>query len=108
MARYIRKEFLSPCAHETGNIVCQIETPRVKDFSSYSEGIYVYASIKLSDCMKSITLDFDASSQGAFEKRLSKLDKMIAELTAMRNQYEVLWENGRKDFEFYKKNKGDE
>jgi predicted phage tail protein len=106
MARYVRKEFLSPCAWETGSIICQIETPLVKDISQYQiEKGYatMHASIKLSDCSDSITLDFDCHDQVAYEKRIAKLDKMVKEVQDMRDQYEAMWENTQRNMEHKKR-----
>lgn len=105
MARYIRKEFLSPAAWETGSIVCQIETPLVKDISEYlvKEGaIHMHSSMKLMDCSRGITLDFDCHDQSSFEKRLAKLDTMLKEVQDMRNQYAAMWENGLRNLEHRK------
>lgn len=106
MARYVRKEFLSPAAWETGSIVCQIETPLVKDITQYQiEQGYtsMHSSIKLSDCSKSITLDFDCHDQSSFEKRIEKLDTMLKEVQDMRNQYAVMWENTLRNMEHKKR-----
>lgn len=95
MARYVSKEFLSPCAHETGSIVCQIQTPLVKDIAEWDakRGPYLQASIKLRDCSDNIVLDFDVThTQKRFDKRLAKLDKMIEELQNMRTHFVQMWE----------------
>lgn len=100
MARYVRKEFLSPCADETGSIVCQIETPRLLDISSrdVEDGCaWMHASIKVNDCSKHIRLDFDCHDQKSYEKRIAKLDKMLKEVQDMRNQFEAAWENSLRD-----------
>lgn len=100
MARYVTKEFLSPSADETGSIVCQIETPLVKDISEYAmDNPWMRAGIKMTDCSKYINLDFDCHDQASFEKRLAKLDKIINEVQSMRNQYEAMWENNLRNVE---------
>lgn len=99
MARYVSKEFLSPCADETGSIVCQIETPLVTQISEYTvrDGGWMHASVKVSDCSKTVTLDFDCSSDSAYEKRVAKLDKMIEELQNMRHQFTHMWDNMKRN-----------
>lgn len=98
--RYVRKEFLSPCADESGSIVCQIETPRQKDIHEYhvrDGSTWVRASIKINDCHKSALLDFDCSTQKGYEKRIEKLDKLLKEVQDMRNQYQEAWESSLRD-----------
>jgi hypothetical protein len=98
--RYVRKEFLSPCADETGSIVCQIETPLMKDIteSRVKEGCaWMYGHIKINDCNKHVQLEFDCHDQKSFEKRIAKLDKLLKEVQDMRHQYEAAWENHLKD-----------
>lgn len=98
--RYVRKEFLSPCADETGSIVCQIETPRQKDIQEYhvrDGAAWVRASIKINDCHKAALLDFDCSDQKGYEKRIEKLDKLLKEVQDMRNQYQEAWESSLRD-----------
>lgn len=100
--RYVRKEFLSPSADETGNIVCQIETPRQKDISEYhtKDGCaWMRGTIKMSDCSKTVHLDFDCHDQKSYEKRIAKLDKIVEEVQAMRHQYEAAWNNHLRDVE---------
>jgi hypothetical protein len=100
--RYVRKEFLSPSADETGSIVCQIETPQQKDISEHytKEGCaWMRGTIKISDCSKTVHLDFDCHDERSYEKRIAKLDKIIEEVQAMRHQYEAQWDNHLRDVE---------
>ncbi|WCO82042.1 hypothetical protein vBPpSSYP_60 [Pseudomonas phage vB_PpS_SYP] len=104
--RYTRKEFLTPDPHETGSIVVQLSTDRMKDMRSWNikGGASIYGSIKLSDCSQHIILDFDAQGERAHEKRLKKLEKLIEEIQAMRHQYVHMYENAKRDLEYYKQN----
>jgi len=104
--RYTRKEFLTPEPNETGSIVIQLSTPRMKDMRSWNvkEGPYLSGSVKISDCSQNIILDFDCQGERAHEKRLKKLDKLIGELQAMRHQYVHMYENAQRDLEYYKQN----
>jgi hypothetical protein len=98
--RYVRKEFLSPCADESGSIVCQIETPLVKDISErYVESgtTWLHGHIKINDCSKYVQLDFDCHDQKSYEKRIAKLDKLLKEVQDMRNQYQEAWESSLRD-----------
>lgn len=106
MARYVRKEFLSPCADETGSIVCQIETPLLTQITEYmvrDDTPWLHATIKLSDCSKTVHIDFDCHDQSSFEKRIAKLDKMAKEVQDMRKQYEEMWENAKRNLEHKKR-----
>lgn len=101
--RYVRKEFLSPCADESGSIVIQIETPRVKDLNQthVAEGCsWIYSSIKISDCHKYSVLEFGCHDQKSYEKRIAKLDKLLKEVQDMRNQYQEAWESSLRDVEY--------
>lgn len=98
--RYVRKEFLSPAADESGSIICQIETPLQKDISEHytKQGwAWMRGTIKMSDCSKTVHLDFDCHDQTSYEKRIAKLDKILEEVQAMRNQYEAAWSNSLRD-----------
>ncbi|QYW06574.1 hypothetical protein uav_043 [Pseudomonas phage UAVern] len=98
--RYVRKEFLSPAADEAGSIICQIETPLQKDISLHytTQGwAWMRGTVKVSDCSKTVHLDFDCHDQSSYEKRIAKLDKLLEEVQAMRNQYEAAWDNHLRD-----------
>jgi len=114
--RYISKQFLSPCAHETGSIVVQIETPLVKDLHAYNynwQGTSIGevtikpdldANVWFRACHgEPVKLDFDASSDKDFDKRIAKLDVMINELSKMRGQMNEMWYSHLRDIEFKKK-----
>lgn len=98
--RYVRKEFLSQSADESGSVVVQIETPRQKDITEYHvrDGSgWLRAGIKISDCYKQVELDFDCHNQKSYEKRILKLDKLLEEVQAMRSQYQEAWESHLRD-----------
>lgn len=100
--RYVSKEFLSKSADESGSIVCQIETPRQKDINSHhvlNGASYIWAKIKINDCSKAVTLDFDCHDQKSYEKRIEKLDKLLEEVQTMRKQYEEMWYSSLRDVE---------
>lgn len=106
MARYVRKEFLSPCADESGSMVIQIETPLTSQITEYmvrDNNPWLRASIGITDCSRRIELDFDCSSQSTYEKRIAKLDKMVKEVQDMRKQYEEMWENAKRNLEHKKR-----
>lgn len=102
--RYVSKEFLSPCAHETGSIVCTIETPLVKGLYCHTikQGVSITASVKVSDCHEHAIIDFNAHNEKSFNKRIAKLDKFIDELVKFRHQMIELQKNQGKDFAFRK------
>lgn len=102
--RYISKQFLSPCAHETGSIVCQIETPLVKDMYVGYKGVVtpdLDAYVWFRACHgEPVKLDFNACNQKEFEKRTAKIDLLIEELTKMRGQMTEMWYSHLRDIEF--------
>lgn len=105
--RYISKQFLSPCAHETGSMVVTVETPLVKSLYVSFNNEYrpnLDASVTYRACHgEPCNLDFNASNQKDFDKRIAKLDLMISELTKMRGQMTEMWYSHLRDIEFKKK-----
>ena len=103
--RHVDKRFLSDDADETGSMVCKVETVRVVDLSEwYLKGNpSICGSIQVRDCSsRPVYLDFDATGEKAFKKRLDKLDGMIAQLQRMRVQYHEMWWSHLRDIEFKK------
>lgn len=102
--RYISKQFLSPCPHETGSIVCQIETPLVKDMYIGYKGVVtpdLDANVWFRACHgEPVKLDFNCHDQKSFDKRLDKITVMINELTQMRGQMTEMWYSHLRDIEF--------
>lgn len=97
--RYVSKEFLSPSAHESGSIVCTAETSKPDHISSYraNQGGSIDGSIRISDCSEHVIIDFNATGQKAFEKRVKKIDKMLEEITRFRQNYIVCWNQHQLD-----------
>lgn len=83
--RYVDKQFLSQSYGETGNICVQFSSPREKDFLDREWERYIDGSICISDCSKTIYLDFNFEDEETMNKRLEKLDKMIEVLQNARN-----------------------
>ncbi|ATN92833.1 hypothetical protein QGX11_gp070 [Pseudomonas phage PPSC2] len=103
--RHTEKRFLSDCAGETGTMVCTVETMRVKDMDEWTvkREPYISGGIQIRDCGgRPINLDFDAYGKKNVEKRLDKLDQMIAQLQRMRVQYHEMWWSHLRDIEFKK------
>lgn len=105
--RYVSKQFLSPCAHETGSIVVQIETPLVKDLYVGYKGLVspdLDANVWFRACHgEPVKLDFNVSNQKDFDKRIAKLDVILEELTKMRGQMTEMWYSHLRDIEFKNK-----
>lgn len=97
--RYVSKEFLSNCAHESGSIVCTIETVKQEDISSYraKQGGNIDAGIRIADCSEHVIIDFNARGKKAFDKRLEKIDKMLEEIKLFREQYIACWNQHQVD-----------
>lgn len=114
--RYVRKEFLSPCADESGSIVIQVETPLasrlyVSDYNHETQKREpnvrpdFEAWIQFRACYgEPVKLELGASSQKAFDKRIQKVDKMIEELTKMRVQMNEMWYSHLRDIDHRIKN----
>ena len=110
--RWISKQFLSPCADETGSMVCQVETPLVKhlhvttyDWHGNSGTPTVRpdmdAYVTFRACHgEPVKLDFCAHDQKSFDKRLTKISFMIQELENMRGQMTEMWYSHLRDIEF--------
>lgn len=97
--RYVSKEFLSPSAHESGSIVCTAETSKPDQISSYraGQGGSIDGSIRIADCSEHVIIDFQATGQRAFEKRVKKIDKMLEEITLFREYYIACWKQHQLD-----------
>jgi len=86
-------------------MVTSVETMRVKDMDSWhvEREPNISGEIQVRDCNgRPVNLDFDAWGQKSFEKRLDKLDGMIAQLQRMRVQYHEMWYSHIRDIEFKK------
>lgn len=105
--RYADKQFLTDSHGETGTMAIQISTTRVKDLCDWNvNNPHIEANVQLRDCHgEPIVLDFAASGEKQFFKRLDKLDNMIARLQKMRVQYHEMWYSHKRDLDFYVKTK---
>jgi len=72
------KRFLSDDEHETGSICWYIEKNEDADF------LTVNSSVKIYDCNRSVSLDFDCLDLEDIEGRVAKVDVLIEELTKLR------------------------
>lgn len=103
--RHVEKRFLSDSADETGSMICTVKTVQVKDISEWylRDNPTISGSIQVRDCSnRPVHLDFDATGEKGFKKRLDKLDGMIAQLQRMRTQYHEMWWSHLRDIEFKK------
>lgn len=103
--RYCSKQFLSTSPHESGSIITSIETPLVKDLYNYGGNVGIKPSLEAGVTFRAchgepVNLDFNASSQKSFDKRLEKITLMIDELTKMRGQMTEMWYSHLRDIEF--------
>ena len=88
--RYVDKRFLSNCYGETGHIVVQFQTPRVKDILEHNYWTDVDGGIEISDCSKTINLDFTFNDKDSMEKRIAKIDILIEVLQNARDMMPVM------------------
>lgn len=102
--RYTTKDFLTPDPHESGSVICTIETALTKNIREWtiSKGGEIGAQLRISDCSGNIYLEFGACGQNEYDKRLKKLDTLIEKIQAMRNQYEEMWNSHVRDVNYVK------
>lgn len=105
--RYVTKEFLTPDPYESGFVINEITTDRYKDIQDYDvrNGGQINGELKIGDCFGKIALDFNATGQKQFDKRILKWDNLIEQLTKARHQYQAMWENHQRDLLFYQQEK---
>lgn len=73
------KRFLSEDRHdETGSITYFVE----KGTENYS---VIQSTVKIYDCNRSISLDFDCYDYQEIDERLNKIDVLVEELTKVRD-----------------------
>lgn len=48
------------------------------------------AQINISDCFRSVSLDFHCNDEEQYKERLNKLNILISELTAFKEKYEAV------------------
>ena len=73
-----RKKFLTDNPEETGSVCTKVQN---------STGSYTYdieASIKIYDCNRSVTLDFDCYNKSELPERIAKIEVLLSELLNMR------------------------
>jgi hypothetical protein len=105
--RYVRKEFLSPCADESGSMVIQVETPLASKLYVYEKEKgkpYVRPDLEAFVTFRAcygepVKIELGADSQKAFEKRIAKVSLMIDELTKMRGQMTEMWHSHLRDID---------
>jgi len=74
-----KKTFLSNDADETGSICWRVSTPT-------GHHLVVEADIKIYDCSRSISLDFDCWDQSQIVERIAKADVLLAEIQAFKEE----------------------
>ena len=83
--RYVDKQFLSECYGESGSMVVQFSSPTLEDYRECKYYREIDGGIHISDCSKTICLDFSFADEAAMIKRIAKLDKMIEMLQNTRS-----------------------
>jgi hypothetical protein len=103
--RLTTKQFLSNSPDETGFIVITASSPRVEDMegsSWYRDNTAVESQVQIGDCSQKVYLNFDVNSKENLKKRLDKLDVLINNLTELRENLPILWEDAKVNAEIYK------
>ena len=77
------KVFLSDSHEESGSICWVVQTDKDHSMSIFQYA--VTASVSISDCNKTIHLDFDCEKVKHIDKRIDKVDTLIAELTKVKD-----------------------
>lgn len=97
--RHISKKFLSNTFHESGAMICQVETERLEDITSYEvDRPSMEASVIFKGCYgEPVTLDFSVRNDKSFGERLEKVNLMIDELLMFRNQLDYGWKTYMQD-----------
>lgn len=107
--RYADKQFLTQQHGETGTMAIQLSTTPFKDLCDWNvNNPHIDGTVQIRDCHgEPVNLDFSASGDKAFYKRLEKLDTMIERLQTMRKQYHEMYWSHKRDCEHYTKTKGE-
>ena len=101
--RYVDKQFLSECYGESGSMVVQFSSPTLEDYEESSYWRTIDGDISISDCSKTICLDFNFSDEVTMKKRIAKLDKMIEMLQNVRTVLPQLLADREKVAEEFRK-----
>ena len=101
--RYVDKQFLSGCYGESGSMVVQFSSPTLEDYKESTYWSAIDGDISISDCSKTICLDFTFKDEATMRKRIAKLDKMIEMLQNARNVLPQLLAEKDKVAEEFKK-----
>ena len=83
--RYVDKQFLSEGYGESGNIVVQFSSPTLEDYKESNYWRSIDGDVSISDCSKTICLDFTFTDEVTMMKRIAKIDKMIEMLQNARS-----------------------
>ena len=101
--RYVDKQFLSECYGESGSMVVQFSSPTLEDYKESTYWSTIDGDVSISDCSKTICLDFTFGDEATMRKRIAKIDKMIEMLQNARNVLPQLLADRDKVAEEFKK-----
>ena len=101
--RYVDKQFLSECYGESGSMVVQFSSPTLEDYKESTYWSTIDGDVSISDCSKTICLDFTFGDEATMKKRIAKIDKMIEMLQNARNVLPKLLADRDKVAEEFKK-----
>ena len=101
--RYVDKQFLSGCYGESGSMVVQFSSPTLEDYKESTYWSTIDGDVSISDCSKTICLDFTFSDEATMRKRIAKIDKMIEMLQNARSVLPQLLADRDKVAEEFKK-----
>lgn len=91
------KKFLNNSHEEHGSVSWHVTTGKDMDFYQSTCG----GELRIADCYKVITLDFDCEKVSHVDKRIAKLDVLIQELQEMRAALEGVKEEAKLKTKFY-------
>lgn len=96
--KYVTKQFLNDSVDESGYIICTATSDKYDELSRYhAEHPSAAVQVQLADCSKKIYLDFSVYEDAHVQKRIHKINILINDLEALREQISVVWEQAKED-----------
>lgn len=99
----VDKRFLSSMSGEGGSSVWDVQAHQSRRRGTTN----ISADVRMTDCYKSITLEFYSSTPKMFHQRIDKLDSLIESLEMFKDSLkQARLENVKKILEYRKDNRG--
>lgn len=99
----VDKRFLSKLSGEGGSVVWDVQAHQHRRRGTTS----ISADVRMTDCYKSITLEFYSATSKMFHQRIDKLETLIGSLVEFKDSlYEARMKNVQAILKYRKDNKG--